>query len=180
MPAMLSRPESVHLALLPNASDLTGEIRDREQALQVRADWDYLFTVRERALRQLEGLRADKTIKANLEARVVIHAAGDEYKRLAQYADQLAAFFVVSQVEIQRDAAGKGAELRFEVGKANGVKCERCWNFSTHVGEDATYPTVCERCSANLAAIEAEQAATASSPQHANSGRAGDPGSDRP
>ena len=180
MPAMLSRPESVHLALLPNANDLTGEIRDREQALQVRADWDYLFTVRERALRQLEGLRADKTIKANLEARVVIHAAGDEYKRLAQYADQLASFFVVSQVEIKRDVAGRGAELRFEVGKANGVKCERCWNFSTHVGEDATYPTVCERCSANLAAIEAEQAATASSPQHANSGRAGDPGSDRP
>ncbi len=41
MPKLLSRPESVHLALLPNANDVTGEIRDREQALQVRADWDY-------------------------------------------------------------------------------------------------------------------------------------------
>ena len=51
MPQMLSRPESVHLALLPNANDITGEIRDREQAAQVRADWDYLFTVRELALR---------------------------------------------------------------------------------------------------------------------------------
>jgi isoleucyl-tRNA synthetase len=160
MPAMLSRPESVHLAMLPNASDLTGEIRDREQAAQVRADWDYLFTVRELALRQLEALRNDKTIKANLEARVVITTSGEDYNRLAHYADKLAAFFVVSQVEVRPGPAD--SPIAFEVGKAEGVKCERCWNFSTHVGEDAKFPTVCERCSTNLVVIEAERAATAS------------------
>ncbi len=159
MPKLLSRPESVHLALLPNANDITGEIRDREQALQVRADWDYLFTVRELALRQLEELRNDKTIKANLEARVTIHASGEDYKRLFHYADKLAAFFVVSQVEVKAAIPGAtDAPIAFEVGKAEGVKCERCWNFSTHVGEDATYPTVCERCSTNLAVIAGEQA----------------------
>jgi isoleucyl-tRNA synthetase len=172
MPKLLSRPESVHLALLPNANDITGEIRDREQALQVRADWDYLFTVRELALRQLEELRNNKTIKANLEARVTIHASGDDYKRLAHYEDKLAAFFVVSQVEVRQgevkqvDAnptdAIPHAPLAFEVAKAEGVKCERCWNFSTHVGEDATFPTVCERCSANLAIIAGEQAGSTS------------------
>ena len=150
MPKMLSRPESVHLALLPNSNDITGEIRDREQALQVRSDWDYLFTVRELALRQLEELRNDKTIKANLEARVTITASGDDYKRLAQYADKLPGFFVVSQVEVKRVAKPGDSAIAFEVGKAEGVKCERCWNFSTHVGEDAKFPTVCERCSANL------------------------------
>ena len=160
MPPMLSRPESVHLALLPNANDITGEIRDREQATQVRADWDYLFTVRELALRELEALRNDKTIKANLEARVIIRASGDDYKRLALYADKLAAFFVVSQVEVRSGEAG--SPIAFGVGKAEGVKCERCWNFSTHVGEDAKYPTVCERCSANLVVVEGEMAAGAS------------------
>jgi isoleucyl-tRNA synthetase len=40
------------------------------------------------------------------------------------------------------------------VNKAAGKKCERCWNYSTHVGEDAVYPTVCERCSAVLREIE--------------------------
>jgi len=40
------------------------------------------------------------------------------------------------------------------VQRADGEKCERCWNFSTHVGEDARYPTICERCSAALAEIE--------------------------
>ena len=160
MPPLLSRPESVHLALFPNANDLTGEIRDREQATQVRSDWDYLFTVRELALRQLEELRNNKTIKANLEARVVITASGDDYKRLLQYANKLAAFLVVSQVEVKQGEADSG--IAFEVGKAEGEKCERCWNFSTHVGEDATYPTVCERCSANLAIITAEPAASGS------------------
>jgi isoleucyl-tRNA synthetase len=161
MPQLLSRPESVHLALFPNANDITGEIRDREQAAQVRADWSYLFTVRELALRQLEELRNDKTIKANLEARVTITASGDDYKRLSQYADKLAAFFVVSQVSVNRMEATQDAPksaIAFEVAKAEGVKCERCWNFSTHVGEDHKFPTVCERCSINLAVIAGEQA----------------------
>jgi isoleucyl-tRNA synthetase len=34
------------------------------------------------------------------------------------------------------------------------LKCERCWNYSTHVGEDKRYPTVCERCSAVLKEID--------------------------
>jgi isoleucyl-tRNA synthetase len=33
---------------------------------------------------------------------------------------------------------------------ADGKKCERCWNYSVHVGEDWRWPTVCERCSAAL------------------------------
>jgi isoleucyl-tRNA synthetase len=157
MPKMLARPESVHLTLFPNANDLTGEIRDREQASRVRSDWDYLFTVRELALRQLEELRNDKTIKANLEARVTITASGDDYKRLALYADKLPAFFVVSQIALKPGAPK--SEIAFEVGKAEGEKCERCWNFSIHVGEDTKYPTVCERCSANLKIVEGEQQA---------------------
>ena len=40
--------------------------------------------------------------------------------------------------------------VKVEVKKADGQKCERCWNYSTHVGEDKKYPTVCERCSAVL------------------------------
>jgi len=156
MPKMLSRPESVHLALLPNSNDVTGEIRDREQAAQVRSDWDYLFTVRELALRQLEELRNDKTIKANLEARVIITASNDDYKRLSLYVDKLAGFFVVSQVEVK--PGEPGTPIAFEVGKAVGEKCERCWNYSTHVGEDTIFPTVCERCSANLAVIAGETA----------------------
>jgi isoleucyl-tRNA synthetase len=154
MPKMLSRPESVHLALFPNANDVTGEIRDREAALKLREDWDALFAVREQAMRKLEELRNDKTIKANLEAKVTITASGDEYRRLLQYAAKLPAFFVVSQIEVKLGAPESAVQI--EATKADGAKCERCWNFSTHVGEDTKWPTVCERCSANLAAIAGE------------------------
>ncbi len=47
--------------------------------------------------------------------------------------------------------------MHVEVKKADGAKCERCWNYSTHVGEDKTYPTVCERCSAVLNELETAQ-----------------------
>ena len=106
------------------------------------------------------GRSKSNAIKANLEARVVITASGEDYKRLSQYANKLAGFFVVSQVEVKQGAAD--SPIAFEVAKAEGEKCERCWNFSTHVGEDATYPTVCERCSANLAIITAEPATSGS------------------
>jgi len=42
------------------------------------------------------------------------------------------------------------------VQKADGKKCERCWNYSTRVGENSRYPTVCERCSEALAEIEGQ------------------------
>ena len=45
-------------------------------------------------------------------------------------------------------------DWRFASSAPTGKKCERCWNYSTHVGENAEYPTVCERCVAALAEIE--------------------------
>jgi isoleucyl-tRNA synthetase len=44
--------------------------------------------------------------------------------------------------------------VHVEVKKADGAKCDRCWNYSTHVGEDKTYPKICERCSAVLKELE--------------------------
>jgi isoleucyl-tRNA synthetase len=44
--------------------------------------------------------------------------------------------------------------VHVEVKKADGRKCERCWNYSIRVGEDKAYPTVCERCSAVLKELE--------------------------
>jgi len=50
--------------------------------------------------------------------------------------------------------------LTIKIEHASGAKCERCWNYSTHVGENPRYPTVCERCSEALAEIEAAGSAT--------------------
>ncbi|MCR4396163.1 MAG: hypothetical protein NUW07_05465, partial [Candidatus Saccharicenans sp.] len=37
--------------------------------------------------------------------------------------------------------------LAVEVQRAEGQKCERCWNFSASVGQDPDYPALCQRCS---------------------------------
>jgi isoleucyl-tRNA synthetase len=44
--------------------------------------------------------------------------------------------------------------VHVEVVRAPGEKCERCWNYSVHVGENARYPMICERCSAALEEID--------------------------
>ena len=33
-----------------------------------------------------------------------------------------------------------------EVQKADGEKCDRCWKYSTTVGEDKNNPTLCHDC----------------------------------
>ncbi len=56
----------------------------------------------------------------------------------------LPALFIVSQVEMvpSMTLAGKPgiAGLQIRVDRPQGKKCERCWNYSTHVGESAEYP----------------------------------------
>ena len=71
----------------------------------------------------------------------------------------LPALFIVSQVEVEPAAPAGAVQsevlpgLAIKIERADGAKCERCWNYSTHVGESAEYPTVCERCLAALAEI---------------------------
>jgi isoleucyl-tRNA synthetase len=53
--------------------------------------------------------------------------------------------FIVSQVEID-DKSADGVSMGIKVEKAEGGKCQRCWNYSSHVGRDKIHPTLCERC----------------------------------
>jgi isoleucyl-tRNA synthetase len=131
-------PDSVHLALLPDAEELNGGL----SADQLAA-WDGLMALREPVLKALEEARAAKLIGAPLEAKLRI--VPGEHAILAERAAELPALFVVSQVVIE-----PGDEFRVAVERAEGSKCERCWKYSTAVGQDPEYPTVCEACSAAL------------------------------
>jgi isoleucyl-tRNA synthetase len=69
---------------------------------------------------------------------------------LKRYEPQLRYLFIVSAVSLTQGSGNGTGGIKVEVKKADGQKCDRCWNYSTHVGEDKLYPTVCERCSAVL------------------------------
>jgi len=154
LPRVSEDPESVHMTEFASPVDF------RALDIEHSANWDRLLAVREEALKALEPLRADKTISANLEARVILRASGSLAALLQKYAKDLPALFIVSQVEVETipestpAAAAQPGELQVRAERARGAKCERCWNYSTRVGESADFPTLCERCLAAFAEIE--------------------------
>ena len=156
LPKLPGSPDSVHLTHFPKARDLTGDPPAGFDAEGVVAEWSSLLSVRDEALKALEDARADKQIGGSLEAQLHLSATEPLYSLLDRHRDQLRYLFIVSDVVLDKVAATNGdTGLQIKVNKAPGAKCERCWNYSIHVGEDKTYPTVCERCSAVLAEIEA-------------------------
>ena len=164
LPGVPGRPESVHVTLFPAAAEILGDASAAEGLKQEgpkqedskqQEDWAALRGVREEVLRALEEARNSKLIGGPLEAAVSIRAGEPLHSLLVRYADQLRYIFIVSQVTLEPAASGNGAAwISVKVSRAPGAKCERCWNYSTHVGENAEYPTVCERCSAALKEIE--------------------------
>ena len=153
LPKVRDRAESVHLALFPSAANLLGEgtvIDDPQQ----KQDWTALLAIRDEVLKALDTARNEKLIGKPLEAQVIISAADPAYSLLSRYQEQLRYLFIVSAVTLKQAAGNGTAAVHVEVKKADGAKCERCWNYSIHVGEDKEYPTVCERCSAVLKELE--------------------------
>ena len=138
---------SVHIAEFPEAF---GSEADEE----LLARWDRIFAIRDEVLRALEEARTAKEIGSSLEAGVVLTSDNETTRFLLDYYEQLRYIFIVSQVEVR-----EGDALNVEIQKADGTKCERCWNYSVHVGEFPNYPTVCERCIEALNEIEKAAAA---------------------
>ncbi len=164
LPAVGEKPESVHLALFPTPGEVLGNTErlseHGEMSLpphtdHIRNDWDRVLQVRSEVLKALEQARNQKVIGSGLEAKVMLSAPSELYELLNRYRETLRYVFIVSQVELKQSASGNGSGLKVEISRADGEKCERCWNYSTHVGDDVNYPTVCERCSAALQEIQA-------------------------
>ena len=142
---------SVHLSLLPAAES------DETEA-QLLTGWAHLFGYREQVLAKLEEARVAKLIGSSLEARVELSAGSHAFAKLAPHRDELRYLFIVSEVALEQpNAALEPDQLTVTITRAHGEKCERCWNYSTHVGESERYPTVCERCVAALEEITATQ-----------------------
>ena len=135
------REESVFLAGFPEPEAPDAELEAR---------FDRLLDVRSAVSKQLEIERREKRIGKSLEARVVLGAEGDLLALLEEAKDELAAFFIVSQVEIRRGgrdgSKAEGLDLFVEVLPAAGGKCVRCWIHYEELGVDPAHPELCRRC----------------------------------
>ncbi len=137
---------SVHIAEFPSA--------EGQPDGGLLSDWERMFAIRDEVLKALEEARVAMQIGSSLEAKVIVTVDAGTARFLLDYFSQLRYIFIVSQVEVH-----EGNALNVEVQKADGQKCERCWNYSTRVGEFESYPTVCERCIDALTEIEKAAAA---------------------
>ncbi|MDZ8225958.1 isoleucine--tRNA ligase [Nostoc sp. ChiVER01] len=143
------------------------QVEDKWRNPELAEFWETLRQLRTDVNKVLEQARIEKMIGSSLEAKALIHIPhkqlGDAIKAFnpvkGNGIDELRYLLLTSQVELLDSAEGlQGLEYTAQtenwgigVVKADGEKCDRCWNYSTHVGESAEHPLICERCVAALA-----------------------------
>jgi isoleucyl-tRNA synthetase len=150
--------EAIQKADLAESVFLTDwpEFDERYEDKEFMDKWDELLSIRKDVSKALEIARNDKIIGNSLEARVEISSLNDNVNELLEEEyDKLADFFIVSQVELKQELedvthVGENTQIKVFVEEAHGEKCERCWKYSTTVGEDDKYEDVCHRCASVL------------------------------
>ncbi len=142
------------------------ELDEKWQNPELAVVWQQLRQVRNEVNKVLEEARVKKLIGSSLEAKVLLYVADEQLRPTVKSLnatqngiDELRYLFITSQVELlDSPEAVQGLEYKlqsdaWEIGivNAEGQKCDRCWNYSTHVGESAEHPLICERCVSALA-----------------------------
>ena len=140
---------------------------------ELAESWVTLRQARDEVNKVLEKARAKKSIGASLDAKVLLYTPeiNNESKLKEQLiklnpqdslsgnrVDELRYLFLASQVEIvesleaieqanyRNDDSNLYHQLGVGVVKADGEKCDRCWNYSTSVGTISEHPLLCDRC----------------------------------
>jgi len=144
----LVREESVFLSDFPSVDKSLVD-----EALE--ANWQRLISLRDDVNKALEIKRAEKFIGNSLEAGVILYLSDEWISFLKGYEDFLTSLFIVSKVEIKKEADTPENAYKGEIGgvlveRAEGQKCLRCWNWSPSVGTLKDAPELCLRCYNNL------------------------------
>ncbi|MBD1821345.1 isoleucine--tRNA ligase [Cyanobacteria bacterium FACHB-DQ100] len=141
------------------------KLEDQWRNPELAQRWEQLRELRAEANKVLEQARTAKAIGSSLEAKLLLFVADSDLRSQLQSfnpsdslsgnrVDELRYLFITSQVELV-DLSDRLTEAKYTsqtealgigVVNADGGKCDRCWNYSTHVGESKEHPLLCERC----------------------------------
>ena len=145
------------------------EMKPEWKKPELAAQWSILRQIRTEVNKVMEQARVEKAIGSSLDAKVLLYVPEPELRQQLESfnradssgngVDELRYLFLASQVELldaaeaidKAEYSTQSENVSIGVVKADGQKCDRCWNYSTHVGEFAEDPTICERCNAALA-----------------------------
>lgn len=142
------------------------QLEDKWKNPDIVKFWEKIRQIRNDVNKVLEEARIDKMIGSSLEAKVLLYIKDEELRNAIKSlndnsnnnVDELRYLFLTSQAEILDnpgidDCKHKSQTDNWDIGvaKADGHKCDRCWNYSTKVGESKEHPSLCERCVSALA-----------------------------
>jgi isoleucyl-tRNA synthetase len=127
---------------------------------------DVIRDLRDEVNKVMEQARTAKAIGSSLDAKVLLQVHDAKLKaQLESYnssatlseknTDELRYFFLASQVELVDSVGDVEYQSTSDIAtigivKADGKKCDRCWNYSLSVGSFVDDPTICDRCNAAL------------------------------
>ncbi|MDT8282668.1 MAG: zinc finger domain-containing protein, partial [Gammaproteobacteria bacterium] len=125
------------------------------------AFWQTLLEVRAAVSKQLEKLRADKTIGSSLDAEVTLYVDAELQTTLRSLKHELRFVLITSAAELKdiNDANESAVKTTLDSGKiikvnaiaSTETKCVRCWHHRNDVGKNAEHPELCGRCVENVA-----------------------------
>lgn len=144
MPHYEGKEESIHLELFPS-------FKEKWLEDELFSEWTDLTAVREKVLKELERTRKEKLIGNSLEASVTLDVPASKENLLEKHKKDLASLFIVSAVHL---TPTEEEEIKVKVTKAEGKKCQRCWNYSPYVGKSSRFPLFCKRCEEVVSQIE--------------------------
>ncbi len=141
------KEESVFLSDFPGVNT---ELLDEE----LEKKWEILWKIRDEVNKALEIKRKEKFIGNALEAKVTLFVDESINKMLEAFKTFLPTLFIVSAAEVRdiayaSETAYKSADfnqLYILIERAEGNKCQRCWNWSVTVGKSDDHPGLCKRC----------------------------------
>ncbi len=135
--------ESVFLAVFPSS---------RKELIkpEIEEEWEKVWRIRELANKKIEEKRVEKVIGHSLDTKLVIRADESDFALLGKLGNELKDVFIVSQIELQRGES----ETEITVFRANGEKCERCWQYATELSAATEkFPNTCKRCADTLSSL---------------------------
>ncbi len=112
-------------------------------------EYEKIISLRKDVLKALEESRNNKVIGSAQEAHVYIEIKDEEVKKVANKftIEELATLFVVSEVTLARGESANEYEVSsLEVKHHDGVRCDRCWNYSKLAVMQGDGGYLCPRC----------------------------------
>ncbi|MEZ0180504.1 isoleucine--tRNA ligase ['Camptotheca acuminata' phytoplasma] len=139
----MEKKADIYLEHIPSQEEIQKQMMDfqfqQQNFSQIENDYKLFFVLREKALKQLEEARRDKTINKSLQAKIILKLPREYIQMLEnlEIKSKLHQLFIVSKMEIISDT-----NLDMEIVQISGHSCPRCWNVIENKNPD----DLCHRC----------------------------------